>query len=69
MRDVFERFQEHVPVKPNLAELPADLKIRKYACGETRVKGDHANSTGRRKIANGVEDCSGNMPYKKLIGV
>ena len=68
MRDVLVRIKEHVPANVNSVELPADPKIRLNACGATKVKGYHADTTGLREIANEEKDFRGNMPYTELLG-
>ena len=68
VRYVLERFKEHVPANANSVELPAEPKIRLYAGGTTKVKGNHADTTGEREIADRDKYCPGNMPYKELLG-
>ena len=68
VRDLLERFKEHVPAAANSVELPADPKIRLHAGGSMKVKPYPSETTGERSEAEGAKDCPGNIPYKELLG-
>ena len=68
VRDLLERFKEHVPAAANSVELPADPKIRLHAGGSSKVKHYTCETSGERNEAEGAEECPGNIPYKELLG-
>ena len=68
VRDLLDRFKEHVPAAANPVELPADPKIRLYAGGASKVKPFPVETTGERNDAEGAAECPGNIPYKELLG-
>ena len=68
VRDLLERFNEHVPAAENSVELPADSKIRLYARGTVKLKPYPSETTGERSEDEGKKTCSGNIPDKELLG-
>ena len=68
VRDLLERFKEHVPAAANPVELLADQKIRLHAGGLMKVKPYPSETMGERSEAEGKKDCPGNIPYKELLG-
>ena len=68
MRNLLERFKEHVPAATNPVELPADPKIRLHAGGASKVKHFPCLTSGARNEAEGAAECPGNIPYTELLG-
>ena len=68
VRDLLERFKDHVPAGANSVELPADPKIRLNANGSEKVKRYQVETTGEHESTEGAKECEGNIPYKELLG-
>ena len=69
IRDVLERFKEHVPASANSSELPADPKIRLYSGGAKVAHGyNTARTTGEYATEEAGKDCGVIVPYRELLG-
>ena len=66
IKDILERFKEHVPLTANASELPADPKTRLYSGGSKQVRG--YTPTGEYNSEEGSRDCTATVPYRELLG-
>ena len=68
VRDVLDRFKDHLPLTANPSELPADPKTRLYAGGAKVVKSYMHDTTGERDEEEATKDCEAKVPYRELLG-
>ena len=66
IRDILERFKEHVSLTANASELPADPKTRLYSGGSKQVRG--YTPTGEYNAEEGSRDFTATVPYRELLG-
>ena len=67
VRDLLERFKEHVPANSSASELPMDPKIRLYAGGAKSVRG-YGEEYAEQNAEEGSKDCAAIVPYRELLG-
>ena len=68
VRDLLERFMDHVPAGSTSVELPADPNIRLNANGFEKVKRFQVETTGEHESSEGAKGCEGNIPYLEFLG-